>query len=258
VHVPSPNPSPATDGAQPQVGVRSVDRALSILEQLAAAGRECSLSELSSSAGLSVGTTHRVVRTLLDRGYVRQLATKAYVLGPHLVELGDRARYGTGIGVDTHLRELAERAGGTAGLAVLDGPGIVFVAQAAPRHRGLRMRIELGEEAPIASAIGDAILASLSPRPRSTRSLPEYLCRRHDPDLAARLEQVRRRGYAVDHGQVSDGVNCVAASIAHSVVPAAVALLRISGSASDPGANGVAELLKGVAYALSVDLGRLG
>jgi IclR family acetate operon transcriptional repressor len=245
-------------GAHAPAGVRSVDRALSILEQLAAAGRACSLSELSSSAGLSVGTTHRVVRTLVDRGYVRQLVSKAYVLGPHLVELGDRARYGTGIGVEGHLRELAERAGGTAGLAVLDGPSVVFVAQAAPRHRGLRMVIGLGEEAPLASAIGDAILASLPPKPRSTRLLPEHLFRRNDPDLAARLERVRRRGYAVDHGQVGDGISCVAAGIAHSVVPAAVALLRISGTASDPGANGVAELLKGVAHALGTDLGRPG
>ena len=256
MHVPSPNPSPRADRAQPAAGVRSVDRALSILEQLAASGRECSLSELSSSAGLSIGTTHRVVRTLVDRGYVRQLASRAYVLGPHLVELGDRARYGTGIGVDAHLRELAERAGGTAGLAVLDGSSVVFVAQAAPRHRGLRMVIELGEEAPLASAIGDAILESLPVIHRSNRSRLEHLCRRTDPDLAARLEQVRRRGYAVDHGQVSDGVSCVAASIARSVVPAAVALLRIAGSASDPGANGVVELLKGVASALSAEIGR--
>ena len=246
------------DKTQPSAGVRSIDRALSILEQLATAGRGCSLSELSSSAGLSIGTTHRVVRTLVGRGYVRQLATRAYVLGPSLIELGDRARFGTGIGVESHLRQLAEQAGGTAGLAVLDGPGVVFVAQAAPRNRGLRIVIELGEQAPLASAIGDAILASLPSGARSDRSVPDQLCRQKDPDLAARLEQVRRRGYAVDDGRVSGGVSCAAVGLSRSVVPAAVVLLGIAGSTSDPGTSDAVELLKSVAVALSAEVGRRG
>lgn len=244
------------DSIQRAPGVRSVDRALSILEQLAVAGRGCSLTELSSSSGLAVGTTHRVIQTLVARGYVRQLATRAYVLGPSLVGLGDKARYGTGIGVEPSLRELAERTGRTAGLAILDGPDVVFVAQAAPRNQGLRMVIELGERTPFAStAIADAILGSQPPRPGLGRSAPDPYRYRSDPDLAARLEQVRRRGYAIDDGQNSGGISCVAVGLTRPVVPAAVALLRIAGNRSDPGISRVVELLKGAASSLTAELG---
>jgi IclR family transcriptional regulator, acetate operon repressor len=250
-------PGAEADRAERPAGVRSIDRALSILEQLAMADRACSLSELSSSAGLSMGTTHRVVRTLVARGYVRQLATREYVLGPSLVGLGDKARYGTGIGVESRLQDLAERAGGTAGLAVLDGPDVVFVAQAAPPHQGVRMVLELGERMPFGStAIADAILASLPPGTPSHRPAPDLRRRHRDPDLAARLEQVRRRGYAVDDGQDNGGVRCLAVGLTRQPVPAALALLGVAGSSAEFGTSRVLELLKSVASALSRDLGR--
>lgn len=237
-------------------GVRSIERALSILEQLAIADRACSLSELSSSAGLSVGTTHRVVRTLVARGYVRQLPTREYVLGPSLVRLGDKARYGAGIGVESCLRELADRAGGTAGLAVLDGPDVVFVAQAAPRHQGVRLVIELGERAPFGStAITDAILASVPLGTRSRAPAPDLLRRHSNPGVVARLEQVRRRGYAVDDGRDNSGFTCLAVGLTRYDVPAAVALLRVGMNSAEFGTNTVVELLKSAASALSREVG---
>jgi IclR family acetate operon transcriptional repressor len=243
------------DNTERPQGVRSIDRALSILEQLATAGRECGLTELSYAAGLSIGTTHRVIRTLVVRGYVRQLPTRGYVLGPSLVELGDKARYGAGLGVEPRLRDLAEQVGSTAGLAILDGPDIVFVAQAAPRNRALRMVIELGERAPLEStAVGDAILASLPPR----SSASEYLRRHPDPERAARLEVVRRRGYAIDDGHNSGGISCLAVGLTRSVVPAAVALLGIAGNSTDRGAGTAVERLKRVACILSSELGMRG
>jgi len=250
-----PNPGPDMATVEQPAGVRSVERALSILEQLAMAGRACSLSELSSSAGLSVGTTHRVVRTLVFRGYVRQLATKAYTLGPSLVELGDSARYGAGLGVEPHLRDLAERAGGTAGLAVLDGPDVVFVAQAAPRNRGLRMVIALGERAPFASTIGDAILAALPPGRTRDRLMSDQLRRYNASDLAVRLQQVRRLGYAVDDGRDSGGVSCVAVGVNRSVVPAAVVLIGVARSSDEQVTSAAVRLLRTVASGLSSEIG---
>lgn len=250
-----PKPGPRTATAEQPTGVRSVERALSILEQLAMAGRACSLSELSSSAGLSVGTTHRVVRTLVFRGYVRQLATKAYTLGPSLVELGDSARYGAGLGAEPHLRDLAERAGGTAGLAVLDGPDVVFVAQAVPRNRGLRVVIALGERAPFACAIGDAILAALPLGRTRDRLVADQLRRCDAPDLAVRLQQVRQLGYAVDDGRDSGGVSCLAVGVNRSVVPAAVVLIGAAGNPDEQVSSSAVQLLRSVASELGSEIG---
>lgn len=72
-------------------GVQSVARTFALLEALAAAGGELSLSELAASTGLPPPTIHRLLRTLVDGGYVRQLPSRRYLLGPALVELGEAA-----------------------------------------------------------------------------------------------------------------------------------------------------------------------
>src|SRR5690606_41527650 len=76
------------NGAHRSTHVRSIERALAILEQLASSGTACSLSGLASSVGLPSGTTHRVVQTLVAHGYVRQLENREYVLGPSLDRKG--------------------------------------------------------------------------------------------------------------------------------------------------------------------------
>lgn len=54
-------------------GVQSLDRAFLLLELMADAGGEVAISRLASDSGLAVSTIHRLVRTLVARGYVRQL-----------------------------------------------------------------------------------------------------------------------------------------------------------------------------------------
>src|SRR5690606_32908306 len=54
-------------------GVQSLDRAFTLLEIMAEAGGETSLSELAHSSGLPLPTIHRIVRSLVGNGYVRQL-----------------------------------------------------------------------------------------------------------------------------------------------------------------------------------------
>ncbi|MEP7021261.1 MAG: helix-turn-helix domain-containing protein, partial [Pseudonocardiales bacterium] len=53
-------------------GVQSLGRAFAILEVMADAGGIIGLSELAERADLPLATIHRLVRTLVDLGYVRQ------------------------------------------------------------------------------------------------------------------------------------------------------------------------------------------
>src|ERR1700747_2065038 len=85
----------ATDGAseaQSHGGVQSLARAFAILEAMADAGGEIGLSQLATEANLPPATIHRLVRTLVDLGYVRQEPSRQYTLGPRLVRLGDTSR----------------------------------------------------------------------------------------------------------------------------------------------------------------------
>ena len=70
-------------------GVQSLERAFAILETMADAGGVISLSQLANDAQLPLPTIHRLVRTLVDLGYVRQEASRQYSLGPRLMRLSD-------------------------------------------------------------------------------------------------------------------------------------------------------------------------
>jgi IclR family acetate operon transcriptional repressor len=73
-------------------GVQSVNKALDVLEALAEAGGGLPLTDLSLETGIPMATLHRLARTLLSRGYLRQLPDRSYALGAALVPLGDAAR----------------------------------------------------------------------------------------------------------------------------------------------------------------------
>lgn len=241
----SPEPEPRI---QTRVStVRVVERAFSILEHLATEEREFGLTELSAAVGISVATTHRVLRTLVDRGYVRQSPTRGYALGAGLLKLGDKARTGMVWSAEPRLRELADAIGHTTGLAVLDGADVTFLAQAAPRHSVVRVSVELGQRVPSgATAIRDVLLASLPdnggfPSPRATggaRTVPA--------DVAARVRAVRRRGYAIDEhdGLPPGGIHSIAIGVAGSTVPVALAVLGVPATCATERRTRMVELLR--------------
>jgi DNA-binding IclR family transcriptional regulator len=72
-------------------GVQSVDRALDLLEAIGANGGQLSLSQLAEITGLPAPTAHRLLRTMIVKGYVRQLANRSYGLGDKLISLGEAA-----------------------------------------------------------------------------------------------------------------------------------------------------------------------
>src|SRR5256884_9913830 len=70
-------------------GVQSIERAFDLLEMLADAGGALGLSELSTDSGLPLPTVHRLMRTLVNRGYVRQEASPRDPLGSPPIPLGE-------------------------------------------------------------------------------------------------------------------------------------------------------------------------
>ena len=123
-------------------GVQSLERAFDLLERMADAGGEVGLSELSASSGLPLPTIHRLMRTLVACGYVRQQPNRRYALGPRLIRLGESSSRLLGTWARPFLARLVEETGETANMALLDGDEIVYVAQVpvpaldADVHRG--------------------------------------------------------------------------------------------------------------------------
>ncbi|MER5422189.1 IclR family transcriptional regulator [Streptosporangium roseum] len=243
-------------------GVQSVDRTLDVLEALAERGGEAGLSEIAARTGLPYGTIHRLLRTLLARGYVRQESDRRYALGGALVRLGEVAERMVGTWAQPYLAKMVELSGETANLAVLEGDFIVYVAQV-PSPRRLRMFAEVGRRVlPHSTAVGkvlmagrpDAEVASLVERtgmPRRTANTITDL-----PGMLAELERVRDRGYAMDLGEEELGVHCLAVGVHDG--SRMVAAMSVSGPAERIDAldrDDLAEGMRRIANDFGAELG---
>lgn len=241
-------------------------RCLDIVELLADAPDGIALSAISLKLGVPKSATHRFLTLLGARGFVRQDAvTQHYRLTLKLTALGARFLAGTHLtdAAQPVLDALAARSGELARLAVVEGPGMTWVAKAQGALSGLRYDPDAGRDVLLhATATGKAWLASLPEEaalalvarrglppaaglgPRVVRTLGHF--RRE-------LRETRRRGYgeAVDEG--APGVAAVAAAVRGQPGPDApvVATVSIAGPLARMDAARRAELGKQVISAAS-------
>ncbi|GAB2588899.1 allantoin degradation transcriptional regulator AllR [Streptomyces capparidis] len=248
----------------PSGSVQSLDRAFDLLERMADAGGEIGLSDLAARSGLPLPTIHRLVRTLVARGYVRQQPSRRYALGPRLIRLGEGAARLLGTWARPHLAELVEATGETANMALLDGDEVVYVAQVPSRH-SVRMFTEVGRRVlPHSTGVGKALLAGLPPqRARAllerTGMPAETAHTITDPDEFLRvLAAVRERGWAVDDNEQEIGVRCLAAAVPDSPTAAAVSVSGPSGRLTDEAMERYVPVLLDVARRLSLALAAEG
>lgn len=222
---------------------QSVARVLDVLEVVAAAGGEMALGEIAAASGLPVPTIYRLVRTLVDRGYMRQLPSRRYALGSRLIPLGEVAGATLGTWARPVLADLVDRLGESANLAVLDGDRVTFIGQAPSRH-SMRVFSEVGRRvSPHCTGAGKALLSQLPnqevrallARTGMPAQTPHTIT---DPDaLLVQLQTIRELGYALDEGEHEIGVRCVA-------VPVTGHETRMAVSISGPAPRMTAELVE--------------
>ena len=250
-----------SDVAAPATGaVQSVERSLELLELMADAGGEVTLSQLASSSGLPAPTIHRLLRTLVAGGYVRQEPSRRYALGPRLIRLGDSASRMLGSWARPRLEELMNALGETANLALLDGDEAVYVAQVPSRH-SMRMFTEVGRRVALhCTGVGKALLAQMTNdeagavlRRTGMRTLtPRTVI---DPGALLReLTEIRERGYAVDDGEQEVGVRCVAVTVPGPPTPTAISVSGPAARMTDDLVSDAAPLLQQAAQRLAAEL----
>ncbi len=237
--------TPASSG-----GVQSLERAFDLLERMADAGGEVGLSELSTASGLPLPTIHRLMRTLVACGYVRQQPNRRYSLGPRLIRLGESASRLLGTWARPYLARLVEETGETANMALLDGDEIVYVAQVPSKH-SMRMFTEVGRRVlPHSTGVGKALLAhtpadevrallartGMPAATEKTITTPE--------GFLEALEQVRKSGYAVDDNEQEIGVRCLAVSVPNSPTAAAISISGPAGRVTEAVAESFVPILQ--------------
>ena len=243
-------------------GVQSVERVFELLELITDAGGDVTLSELSASTDLPLPTIHRLLRTLVGLGYIRQLPNRRYALGPRLIRLGEAADKQLGAVARPQLTSLVDRLGETANMAVLDSDMVIYVAQVPSLH-SMRMMTEVGRRGFMhATGMGKAILAQLdddavrgivarkgmpTPTPKSIGDVEALL---------ADLKLIRERGYAIDEEEQEIGVRCFAMAIPDAPTQAAISVSGPVSRLDESFAGRAVPLLREAALAISRELSR--
>ena len=201
--------------------IQSVDRALFLLETIAEAGGEATLTELATRTGLNISTCHHLLATLIKRGFASKVSgRRLYALGARILYLGHAClQVELPRRAQPYLETINRVTGETVHLAALQGDSVVTLAVREARHA---VRVDTGKigkmEAPHATSVGKAILAWL-PEHEMRRILGHGMKRFTDNTitefnaLVELLRIVRRNGYAIDREEFLPGVICVGAAI---------------------------------------------
>ncbi|WP_099041780.1 IclR family transcriptional regulator [Mycobacterium neglectum] len=209
-------------------GAKTLERGLGLLDHVAEGTTR--LDDIARAAGLSRSSTHRMLTTLVETGFLSLGANHEYQLGIKLLQLGSHAQASIDVSraIQAELEALSARTLDATHLGVLVDADVLYLAKARGRrgiemmsHPGIRLRAQN-------TAMGKVLLSALpdieaaarfdpeaTPTPNSVRSLEEFL---------AGLAMTRERGYAVEDQENELGITCVAIGIPAARGHTAVAL----------------------------------
>lgn len=210
--------------------VQSVDRAFSLIEHLADGGGSLTLSDLATRSGLPMPTIHRLLRSLVHQGYVRQEPSRRYAIGPRMIRLGEAASRMLGAWAMPRLATLVGQFDETTNMAMLDGDSAVYVAQV-PSQQSMRMFTEVGRTVMLHSTgVGKAILSMLPDdeivaimKRTGMPARTEHTITSTESLLEA-IGRIREAGYSIDDGEQELGVRCVAVPISGLPFKAAISV----------------------------------
>jgi DNA-binding IclR family transcriptional regulator len=211
----------AEDRKVPGYPIASVDNALTLLSLFRERDR-LRVSDAAAALGSSRSTAHRLLAMLEYHRFAQQdPATKAYLPGPALIEIGLAALGSMDLRTVARpfLERLCEQVQETVHLVVLQDASVMFL-DSVETSRALRIGSRLGRQMPAhCTAAGKAILAQLVPDELARLHPDGRLERLTDrslrtmAELEAELEAVRDRGYATNFGQSEEDVAAVAVAV---------------------------------------------
>ena len=199
-------------------GLRSVERAVDVLNILAEHPSGLSMADLARTSGVPMTTLHRLLGVLRAASLVAETAAGRYVVGAGTVVLARAFLDGLDLreAARPQMARVVSQTSETCHLGILASVQIVYIEKVDSPHP-VRMYSRVGGTNPaLTTAIGRAILAH-SPAPvvdevvsGSRRLFGEGV---RVQDVHAVLEDVRRNGYSTDLQDNELGICCVGAPV---------------------------------------------
>ncbi len=218
--------------------VRSLERALDLLEKLETLRAPSGVRALEAITGIPKATAQRLLDVLGRRGYVQKERGK-YYLAAGTVRLARGFLAGDSLASVALpvLQQLTALSGETCSLYIRQGFDRIIVQRVESPHP-LRQHTPIGERLPLHIGASGQILCGgmpddllreyLGALPRVRLASGKPMSRK---ELRARAERARMRGYAIGVDERWDGVSSVAAPVIHKD-RGVVAAINIAGPSS--------------------------
>jgi IclR family transcriptional regulator, KDG regulon repressor len=215
--------------------VRAVERALQILGCFDDQHPERGLSDISQVVKLHKATTHRIVTTLVNYGYLERADDgQKYRLGLQLTNLGFKTIRRIDLRREAlpYMQQLSKQLEEACDLSIFD-QGEVFYIEYVPGPHALTVAAAVGQRLPpFCTASGKLFMANLPPSELDlllSHPMVSYTENTiTSPDqLRQQLETVRKQDYAIDNEEFETGIRAVSAPIRDQ-------LGKIAGSISVP------------------------
>ncbi|MCI2418403.1 IclR family transcriptional regulator [Saccharopolyspora sp. K220] len=208
----------------------SADRALDLLDEIAARPAPTGLMELATAAGLDKSTASRLLAVLCGRGLVtRDPDTRRYEPGPALLLLATRVLDNSPLRATahSHLQRLRDASGETVTLQLRVGLQRVCV-DGADSSQPVRRVAHIGEANPLYVGVTGKVITAFLPSEQVASVLADGASAGRDMSrLPRELELIRRRGYHASIGDKGVGIAGISAPVLTS--RGVIAGLTVSG-----------------------------
>ena len=204
--------------------IQVIDRAVSLLDALAAYDHAVSLKFLAADTGLHSSTAFRILASLIAHGVVERTASGDYRLGARLSRWGDQVRTRTDIRSEARpiMEWLRDQVGETVNLTAREGDEVVYVERVTGSH-AIRVEQVIGSRAPLhVTAVGKLMLGDMGEQAvhefAQRTGLPKFTDNTlaNEKNLLTEIEQDIQNGYALDNEEAEFGVGCIGVLIRDS------------------------------------------
>ena len=271
--MPTPMPTPLSTLPPPPAGTQTLMRGLQLIECVADGVAD--VRGIAQRLGTPRSTTHRLLGSLVQAGWLHHIPYRGYLLGPKLLWLGQHALEQRPLAAlaRPHLLRLAEQTGDTVHLGTLEAGEVLYLDKVAGTQ-GLEMRSRVGQRMPLASTgIGKALMLGIEedgwkPLWQQARAGREPARDARGPRAAppplrpwrqwlAEMRGYREAGVVFDLEENERGIRCVGAPVRDigGQVVAAVSVASALPYMPDERLQRMAPVVRQCADRLSKDLG---
>ena len=201
----------------------STSKSFQLIQAVVYAGNNgATFSEAVRESLVPKSTAHRLLNELTDIGALRfDAESKTYFGGLLLARFGSAVAAGYDLRkiARPHLERLHEQTGHTTTLGIRDGNHGIYLDKVESRDFGIRLHSEIGKAFPLhCTGIGKVLLSRIADDELKTilRGKLEHLTKQtitNKTSLRKELQEIRRKGYAIDNEEITRGLVCIAALV---------------------------------------------